>query len=382
MDKRESLLKLFQKAKEKVSPYLLLIAVGIVVLTFTISYSDYLYYLGWQAVWKIAELLHFLEGLRLLTLLTAIITVSIGAKIAIKRFFIQQRTARIQKIYFEDSLVAILTNVDEVLETAEACFYHIENVVNSSSDLLKNHLKVEDFEKCIREAKASITYTKVYKGYKKEMLIDLFEAEGYHLHRWLDKIELNVRTYKDLVKTFINDCGEKLKKRKTNTLNEIIKEAKELEGIKLLYIDKHLPLVRLFHKMILRIAEYNFKSNREILKQIQRDKELKKLREKFTECYKTLFGYYSAENEAVWYSYLHNKDTHNRYKIIKDERGHPVIMIQEIWRAHKEEPTIILNDCALGQLSQELYKNQLGIANEIIFEKPMFLPDKEKFFNS
>lgn len=309
----------------------------------------------------------------------ALITVYCG----FKTFLSQQRISRIQKIYYEESLLDQLNHLDDMAKITDQNFALFNNAIN----LILNDLKINKINSFtmanLNELAKQIMIPPIYQSSKKEILITLFKNNGYIIHQWLFKYDTDHIEFNLFIRECIWGIANWLQLNSPISEKEINEHDKEIKNFYAL-LKRHFALSYLLNKLVSKIALMDFKSREDIIKSIANDTEIKNILEKTDEAFKILFGYFKVEKDA-FLSYLISENGY-RFKFQIDNK----IKIERVRHdlySDLKQMIIIKDDRHLSGSSITVNgKNisypeiQLDMANLCAFnEKPQFYPEVESF---
>lgn len=310
-------------------------------------------------------------------IIAAIIAATIAAYVGIEIFLKKQKMSRVQRVYYEDSLLDILRHFDEAFNITNKNKTKIESILT----LIKLNQSSQTLKKIANEIK---TPTK-YFSYKRDVLISLFGKYGYKIQQWLfkfdnDNINFNSKLleYSSALPSNVRKSNEDLKKE----LNDIDEEF----GLVL----RHWTLGYLLDSIVSIVGALDFKTKNELVKDIENNGDIKNKLEKIDEAFKTLFAYYK-QDEDTFFSYLKFKEKDKiTYRIkltVEQNEGKPLKIEKIKYEDLENDFKIVRQDFSLAGLKitvdndTKLYSTlQLELVNWIAFDKePMFYKEAESF---
>lgn len=299
---------------------------------------------------------------------------------AIYNFYVQQRISRIQKIYYEDSLLNLLKHLDGCMQVFAKNYILFETAIRFIMDENEEHIR-ETAVSYVDNLLAQMENVAQYRSYTKEVLITLLQEKGYTIDQWAEKLDTDCYNFNRTLQEGLRQILNKYKSNDRSQTKEYLEEEfKKISNYSHL-IKRHRYLIYLFNRIIQKIGELDFKSRDGIISYIKNDPFIKKNLEKIDNSFKTFFGWAKlGDNELL--SYLEDKNG-NRYKLILEK---PV----KIEKYNKKPPTetemkIVLNDVdlyaiALDSEVQDYARIQLKVADSEVFdEPPKFYPTVNSF---
>lgn len=304
--------------------------------------------------------------------LAAIVAPFIGFHIFLK----QQRLSRIQKLYYEDSLISVLNHLDETIDITSKNITLFENAVN----IMRNHLNgvmmpIHDPREQISEITSHITAPIAFRSSKREVIITLFGEKGYVLHQWITKYDNDFRSFNLFVGECLAFLDEQIRNRQL-ALDNVMDIVRQVEGYHQL-IMKHYNLPVFFNKIASIAGDLDFKSKEKLSKALLKNKVISNILNKADETFKTSFGYYQIADDT-FISYLQDENG-RRYRL--QLNATPRISPAEEDNSLNESQLIILmNDRTLinervviDDRDINYSRIQTGIANMRAFdERPKF----------
>lgn len=325
---------------------------------------------------------NFIKDIATSPLVAAIVGVLITVWLGLKIFLTQQRISRIQKIYYEESLLNQLNHFDDTIKKTNQNYAFFNNAINS----ILNDIKINKIDLStvitLNEIATQITIPEKHESFRGEVLIILFKKYGYLILQWLSKYDTDHIEFNLFIRECILRMAQHLKLNPRISEEAIKKQNTEIKNLYDLR-NRHFALPYLFNKLVSRISIMDFKSREDIIKRIANDHEISNNLKKTDEAFKILFGYFKLE-ENTYLSYLISEKGY-RFKIRIDNK----VTIERIKHdlPDLKQMIIIKNDyCLSGSnvIVDGIPKNypniQLGMANFCAFdEKPQFYPEVESF---
>ncbi len=319
----------------------------------------------------------------LLTFVGAVLVTFIG----IGQYYSQQRAGRLQKIYFEDSILALLNQVDSAMITSRQNAYVGVNALDLVSNLI-NRTYV-DHSVLIKNLEALISSLKPpgqFGDVKKEMMPDLFGQKGNILSQWLQKAEVDLDAFYSVIKgslllilNSLQETGKRDKKKDEEMLAKIQEHISDNN----LRIQRHNMLLFFLSKLVGTVASLDFK-NKKDLANMRSNRAIRKVLEKIEESFKMLFAFYKIDN-TCYYSYAKDLDGKN-FKVMFDGAGNATISREIIDTESLKSPYLIIDDNSLlgkkigDEKDRPLFDALIGMSNMYVFEeKPELLPTLGSF---
>jgi len=188
---------------------------------------------------------------------TALIAVT-ASIFAIHNFHTQQRAARIQKIYYEGSLLSVLKHLNDSIGISTKNYSHFITAINFINNDIKNMKKgSESTIKMLDNLLLQVKNSSVYLSSEREIFITLFKEKGYKIYQWLFKFDKDIMNFNSF-------CLEMLAEyRTTPPPNKLAIDTQLKELLNDFYlIQRHMCLAYLIEKIIPIIGEGDFKSDK------------------------------------------------------------------------------------------------------------------------
>jgi len=126
-----------------------------------------------------------------------LLSILLAADIAMKRYHHEQRTLRIQKLYFEDTLLGLSKMMETIMAQSTRNMFIVESVVNLGSNILRqNNITLEEINEklnmALDNAIQDINSNFDSADFKKETLSNLlYDSKKTHtrLPTWIDRLQ-------------------------------------------------------------------------------------------------------------------------------------------------------------------------------------------------
>lgn len=336
---------------------------------------------GWAYLLIIFNLLApYLKAAFSSPLVAAITTAAVAAYFGIRSFLTQQRISRIQKIYYEESLLDLLKHMDRSLNTTVQSYSTFLTAMNLMSNNI-NPLNVINpvIADSLTDLATQIQTAPSYLSSKREVLILLFGKRGYKIQQWLFKFDRDISEFNSFVREIL------LRFRTENIRSEVVLQNQITEVTRNFdLIRRHFTLPYLFNEIVSIVGIYDFKSRNALIKKIKYDRKINEYLNRIDEAFKTLFGWYDLSNNE-YLSYL-SDETGNRFILRLDQpeleatRTNPPEIAQ--MRIISNDVQLARYNITIGNITRPYAFLQMGIANLIAFdEKPHFYPEARSFTN-
>jgi len=304
---------------------------------------------------------------------------------AITVYLRQQRLARIQRIYYEESLLSQLKHMDNVINITSRNLSYYENAINLIQiDLGRGGIAPQTIP-LLNDIASKIEPPVRYHSADREILIILFKKYGYVIHQWLFKFDKDFIEFNSFLRELVYSLATRVSQAPVVTERFIREQGNEVDNTFRLVM-RHYTLAFLFHQIASRVGTLDFRSQNQLINEIAKDKSIKSTLIKIDETFKILFAYY-RENENNLLSFL-RAENGDRFRI---QINNNEISVERTLQNSPEEGDlrIIKNDMQLANItveingSQRLYSLvQIGMANICSFnEAPMFYREAESFTN-
>lgn len=222
------------------------------------------------------------------TLVVALTTTIVTAKFAIHKYHIEQRTLRLQKIYFEDTLLGQARSIEKIMSQTNNNTYLIENLFNLTKNVLdqenidigiiKNELTAI-FKNTAKNIKLNIFIT----DFKKETISSILRNSGIKMNKlpsWLKKLEEDSYRFSAflqsqilILQVLVNGLTEP-NSYKENFLKKIY-ICRDYIQENLFLIKRHYTLFTLLSEITLEFVSENYTSMQEIYSAFRKEKILK-----------------------------------------------------------------------------------------------------------
>ncbi len=317
-------------------------------------------------------------------ILAAIIASFLAPIVGIRTFLSQQRVTRIQRIYYEESLLTLIKHLNKTIEITNSNLSCIEHAFNLILDLHEKADVSSTIDRINHVAK-KITSPIKYQASKTEVLIKLFSKQGYTIHQWQSKFDRDFSHFNLYFREMAFALSNELESNRQVSREFIDRYRDNIQGYHQLVM-RHYSLIYLLNNIAIDFSLLNFKSVKKLKSSLKKNQTINSHLLKIDEAYKTLFGYFKLEDH-IFLSYLKD-DNGDRYILYNDNN----ISIKRVKDNHPvdlDKMTIINDDLKLYNVKVEVngslryYSNvQLGMANYCAFEeKPQFYQQMESFDN-
>lgn len=296
---------------------------------------------------------------------------------AIYNFYVQQRISRIQKIYYEDSLLDLLKHLDGCIQVFFENYIFFETAIKFIMDENEEHIR-ETAASYVNNLLAQMKNVAQYQSSKKEVVITLFQEKGHKIYQWADKFDKDCYNFNRALQEGLWGILNKYKSNDRSVADKknLEDELKKIFNYRDLIL-RHRCLIYLLNRIIQKIGELDFKSREGIIDYVKNDPFIKENLENIDKSFKMFFGWFKLGDNA-WLSYLEDQNG-NRYKLLLEKRV-------KIEKCKKEPPAetemkIVLNDVHLSTIApnsevQDYAKIQQNVVNEF----PKFYPEVNSFF--
>lgn len=317
-------------------------------------------------------------------LLPAFIVAILTSIFAIRTYLKQQRVSRIQRIYYEESLVDQLKHLDIAIDLTSKNLAYFENAIN----LILNDFKVGSVTAVtitsLSEIAKKIETPILYQGSKREILIILFKKYGYITNQWLFRYDEDFCWFNLHMKEVIYGLVKRLLVNPNLQQAKITDQAQEVKDNYNL-IMRHYTFAYLFNRIVSRVGILDFKSPKVLINDIAKDPVISATLIKIDEVFKILFGYFKIEDKT-FLSYLKDENGY-RFKFHIDQQI-TIAKVKEV-PPPEEQLRIVKKDLRLAELIIEINNLQrhysliqTGMANLCALdEKPKFYREAESFDN-
>lgn len=135
-------------------------------------------------------------------LFIALLAAWLAAFLGIKQYMKQQRIARVQKIYYEESLLDQLNHLDASINNANQSYFLFLTAMNILRNNIPNGIDALTRNSLTNLAN-QITTVPSYLSSKREVLIILFGRYGYIMHQWLFKYDRDMNEFNSFIQEII-----------------------------------------------------------------------------------------------------------------------------------------------------------------------------------
>lgn len=243
--------------------------------------------------------------------LTTLLAIGGSAYFGIKSFHSQQKTKRLEKLYFNDSFVKYSNILNENIRISLKNRNYFADVM----DCIDNLGSGEDKKSLLKiiQKKIDEIETPLSIGLVEGQLNFLFTDSSDHLAQWISKIQSDFGFLHILTKGQLQLFYKKITDNEIINRDELIKIHKRLNN-KYISAERHYIFKNLFDSLIREFAEIDFKDVKSI-NRFSKNSSIQKLIKNIDESFRLLFGFYQSNSEKdVWYSYA--QEAGNHFKII------------------------------------------------------------------
>lgn len=303
---------------------------------------------------------------------------------AIRTYLSQQRISRIQRIYYEESLLDLLKHLNNSIDITSFNMALFENGVNLILNDFKVGVVTIETINSLNQIAHQIKVIESYHSSKREILIILFKKYGYIIHQWLFKYDFDFSRFNLFIREIVSMLGTKLQVDLNTPESFIRAHAKEIKDNYELVM-RHYTFLYILNHIISRVGFLNFKSQEALINGIAKDATINSFLIKFDKIFKIVFGYFKIDNNT-FLSFL--QDEHgDRFRLYIGEK----IRIDKVAEPLPFEAKLVIikNDLKLSGLTVSLndkqckyFELQIGIANmNALEEKPLFYNEVDSFVN-
>lgn len=316
------------------------------------------------------------------TFIAALLASILAPWFAIRTYLKQQRVSRIQRIYYEESLLNQLKHLDDSIDITSKNLAYFENAINLILNNFRMGVVTASTITSLNEIANKIEAPVRYQSSKKEVLIILFQKYGYIAHQWLFKCDNDFNWFNLHIREEIFNLATRLQLTPNLPETTIREQGKEIDN-NFNLVMRHYTFAYFFNQLVSRVGILDFKSQKELINGIKNDNVINSTLTKMDEAFKILFGYFKIDDKN-FISYLKDENG-DRFKIhINDQIS--------IERMNENIPSInqmriIKDDTRLANVTVNVNNSprsysliQTGMANLSTFdEKPKFYLEAESF---
>jgi hypothetical protein len=324
----------------------------------------------------------FIHVKEITQLLTPIAAVGVAAWLGVKSFAKQQRIGRIQKIYFEESLLEQINHIDNAINITSNNYTQLVTAINilfKHQTLMPEPVNIDAVKSILK----NIQTPSRWPSSKKEISIILFRDYGYKIYQWQTKFDYDATRLSERISETLHSFSKCVGIVNQANLRDQFNDIKRHFEL----FRRHQTLAYLMQKIIALIAVLEFKSQKKLIKDIQKNNHVTDLLKKFDETFKILFGWYRIGND-LFLSYLKDEQG-GRYQL--SVQNQKITRIIDNFTPSDYKLTIVSNDSELAEIEFKINDEvhnyiteiQVGIANlEAFDEKPKSYPEVPSFSNS
>jgi len=302
------------------------------------------------------SLLHLL-GTSLIPAIVPFVAAWLAAIFTLKSFYSQQRTNRIQKVYFEEALNKQLNGLEKAMVTLDENMARIQWGINRAIHWVKQrksswNILIDNFNEiaCVNKAAILGSYT------PKETILDMFDDkhEAYQLVTWISSVESDIAMTIEKINGQLSVIADKLSSKPPTTDTEHKGAAKFLSEMSKLILNdyqlakRHTTLLRLFTRFVNSYAETDFKNKKELMS-YKNNPKIKNLLKEIDECRRRLFMFYKSGN--IYYSYTARKGN-ERIKL-NFNGPKPIAHFEIYYPSENDELVLPINQSELAELKIE-----------------------------
>lgn len=313
-----------------------------------------------------------------------VVAVGLGAWFTMRVYFKQQRISRVQRIYYEDSLLALLKCLDGAFDTVIENQLHFERAIEIAKNGINRNEVTSTTTKQLYEIVEKMKLPLRTEQSKEGILTALFGEYGYVIGQWLSKYNMDLTFHCVFVRSCIINLAAELDKDSKNPF-DVIKVARVAVENAFSMVRRHQIFLHFFNQLVLRIGMLDFKSRDSLVRSIKDNEDIYSVLAKLDESFKILFGYFKLE-ERIFISYLKTEDG-SRFRLKFDDEKVVVEKINDDEKNMLKKPSFVKDDrlinilkATLGDGKEMLYSQyQFILAGKYVFEKPLSYDEINSF---
>lgn len=306
-------------------------------------------------------------------------------------FYRQQRTSRLQKIYFDDSLLKQVRDIDEGLTKTQQHAYVFATAIDEISNLIaRTFVDKEILLQSLTEKINSIKEVGQFGESTKEVINFLIPDErGDHITQWFTKYNADIGAFSAITRgqlsILANELSTSDQKREKTKDEEMFKKMLANIGRHQRLLVRHRIMMYLFCTLTRLYANLKFSDSHE-LANVYQNKEFSKIIDNLDESFKMLFCFYETNEKYTYFSYAKDEDG-KYFKIVVENEDTAKITREKLDEKPKGKLNIVVNDVAIADAIIEDTKNNfimglIGMANLRNFERrPNIIAEKQRFGN-
>ncbi|WP_447531264.1 hypothetical protein, partial [Legionella pneumophila] len=238
-----------------------------------------------HCIWLYNHIYAFFIALWTIISSPTVIAAILAPIFAIRTYLKQQRVSRIQRIYYEESLIDQLKHLDIAIDLTSKNLAYFENAIN----LILNDFKVGAVTAAtitsLSEIAKKIEAPIRYQVSKREILIILFKKYGYITHQWLFKYDKDFSWFNLHMKEVISGLVTTLLVN-PNLPQAIIHAQAQVVEDNYNLIMRHCTFAYLFNLIVSRVGILDFKSQKALINDIAKDHVISSTLIKIDEAFK------------------------------------------------------------------------------------------------
>jgi hypothetical protein len=275
----------------------------------------------------------------------------IAAILGLKSFFGEQKTKRLEKLYFNDTFVRYSNILDANIQITKSNLHNFSNAL----DYIQNLSERGDQDSLLSFMNQLMTDTKppVAIGIVVGQINFIFVNRSKHLTQWIAKIQNDYEWLHSRVEGQLKLLYKEIE-RNTKFTEIQLKEINDAIRPSYLAAQRHYIFQNLFDSLVRKFAELDFRNAKSINK-FTDNADIKKIINQIDESFEVLFGFYqSAQDNNIWYSYAQELNG-ERFKLNFLEKDNQDFLasiekIQIDINPPNTAPTMILFDQELGSI--------------------------------
>jgi len=332
----------------------------------------------WIVIWQ------FIQPIFSSPFVAALLASILAPWFAIKTYLKQQRVSRIQRIYYEESLLDQLKHLDNAIDITSKNLAYFENAINFILNDFRMGVVTMPTITLLNDIVNKIKAPIRYHSSKREVLITLFNKYGYTMHQWLFKFDKDFSWFNLYIREVVFNLATRLQLDPNLPRETILNQSNEVNN-NFNLVMRHYTFSYLFNQIVSRIGTLDFKSQQKLINDVGKDNAISSTLIKIDEAFKILFGYFKIDDKNIL-SYLKDENG-DRFKFhINDQISIERVKINpppaDQMRIIKDDMQLVNVTIFVKNTQRNYSLIQTGMANLCAFdEKPRFYPEAESFNN-
>ena len=286
----------------------------------------------------------------------------------LRSFHAQQKTKRLQKIYFDDSLLLSTKKIDDGITAAEINGKTFGEALDIMSNLMNKTYVIKDaLIHSLKKKMDSMISPDFFVGDSiKSIIYELVPDErGDHIGQWLNKYNEDTGVFYAKIygqfQVLINSLLIPQDRRSVKEDEKMIKKMIKDISDQTILLTRHKLMFEWFFRLIRRYANIDFK-NRDELVNAYKNENLETILKKIDTAFKIMFTF-SKESDNIYYSFA--KDEEGRRFKLSFGNG-DVISVKRVQKEYMDNEKFLIIRNELPLINATIYDTKNSFINALI----------------